>query len=477
MNRVSQVYQIDMGTVWKLVDNQAMLNDVLFSNRAKIENNSDLDGIHQVITATIGADSFDLGHLFGIGSGGLGGTGLCNAAAKGRGQSSVAKPVGDSFAVDFVCHEIGHQCSLPHTFSGDDENCKGNNRANEAAFEPGSGSTVMAYASVCGKDNIQGKSDTRFHSVSIQQFKSFVSTLACGVDIVNTLTPNNTAPLARSKPEGAVFFTLPRNTTFRMFGTGSDAETQDSNLKYSFEEGDLCPGPYGLEVGKAADIAPFFRSFDYSSDNWRIFPSPDTFRGIDVPGERLPVAGNKSLTMRFTVRDMSGGVSSDDVTLKIQDFGAATFALSTPLTSEVRAGESLTVLWNVAGTGTLCPFVNIFLLTNEGRSWSKSDELAHNVANSGSATFVVPSVPGQLVSIDSARLVVECNFATSKIASKFDGPLTCVCANPIEVFPNVTLPFDIGRATLENSGSKAVGFSVRGPLNVGCVTVENGWNV
>ncbi len=111
-----------------------------------------------VLGQTVGAEDYDVGHL-GLGvdiSGGIARLGAVGTVNKWDGCTALPTPDGDSYAVDYVAHEIGHQLGANHTFASSTCADQGNPAT---AVEPGSGSSVMAYAGVCGVDDLQPHTD------------------------------------------------------------------------------------------------------------------------------------------------------------------------------------------------------------------------------------------------------------------------------------------------------------------------------
>ncbi len=124
----------------------------------------------------VGADKFDIGHIgLGVNGGGVAGLGVVGTADKAIGCTGIPTPVGDVYAIDYVAHEMGHQMGGDHTFNGTQTNCSTGNR-NDTPFatqvEPGSGSSIMAYAGICSSDNLQPHSDPYFSFASIDQFEA-----------------------------------------------------------------------------------------------------------------------------------------------------------------------------------------------------------------------------------------------------------------------------------------------------------------
>ena len=129
-----------------------------------------------VIGQLIGASNFDVGHI-GLGNpgGGVASLGVVGGNNKAQGCTGLSTPVGDFFAVDYVAHEIGHQFAGNHTFNGTQSNCSGGNRSAANSFEPGSGSSIMAYAGICQQDNLQPHSDPYWSHRSFTEITALVT--------------------------------------------------------------------------------------------------------------------------------------------------------------------------------------------------------------------------------------------------------------------------------------------------------------
>src|SRR5690606_18588110 len=271
-------------------------------------------------------------------------------------------PTGDVFYVDYVAHEMGRQFGATHTLNSTPSSFCSGNRSAGTAYDPGLGSTIMAYAGICGADNIQGNSDDYFHVGSFVQIRAYTESGSgnnCPVK-----TPTGNAPPVADATQGANWV-IPIGTPFEL--TGSAIDSDDDDLTYCWEEYDL--GPAGSPNNPSGN-APIFRSFDPVSTPSRVFPRWfDIVNNTQTQGEILPSYA-RNLRFRLTVRDGHGGVHYDEAELlSVAAVGPFQVTYPNALGIVWQAGTNETVTWNVNGTNGApvnCANVDILLSTDGG---------------------------------------------------------------------------------------------------------------
>lgn len=135
-----------------------------------------------------GASNFDIGHIaVGVNGGGIASLGVVGGNNKAQGCTGIPTPVGDFYAIDYVAHEMGHEFSGNHTFNGTISNCSAGNRNAGTSVEPGSGSSVMAYAGICGTDNLQSHSDPYWSQRSFDEVTTYTSSAETSLNEVQYL--------------------------------------------------------------------------------------------------------------------------------------------------------------------------------------------------------------------------------------------------------------------------------------------------
>ncbi|WP_199443070.1 M12 family metallo-peptidase [Umezawaea beigongshangensis] len=128
-----------------------------------------------VLGQLVGAGDYDIGHVvLGVRGGGAGVPGV-GGAHKAAGCTGLATPTGDLLAVDYVAHETGHQFGAEHTFDGDRWGCGTGQRWPGSSYEPGSGSSIMAYAGICQQDNLQRHADPYWSHRSRTEITAFTT--------------------------------------------------------------------------------------------------------------------------------------------------------------------------------------------------------------------------------------------------------------------------------------------------------------
>jgi subtilisin-like proprotein convertase family protein len=396
INRVNVVYLAEHSVRLNLIENNDRLI-FLDPDTDPFTNNSlsnMLNENRETINSIIGVNNYDVGHVFGTAGGGLAQLGsVCNLNGKARGGTGLPQPRGDFFDVVYVGHEFGHQFAAAHTFN----NCDGNESPG-TAFEPGSGTTIMAYAGLCGSNNVTTSTDFYFHNASLVQVRNFIETgggSTCGL----VLDTENTHP--RVNIQARQNLAIPISTPFELFATAEDNE--DSNLVMNWEQWDL--GPQSV-LGSPIGTAPLFRSQIPESTGRRVLPIMSrVLNGTSSNQEILPTT-TRPITFRVSVRDNhpgSGGASWAQLNMTATA-EAGPFRILAPVVQEqIRTGSFYEIKWDVANTDKApvsCEFVDILISRNGGLVFS--DTLLRRVPNTGSVMAVMPFQPGNSMRIKIA---------------------------------------------------------------------------
>jgi hypothetical protein len=399
IDRVNQVYERDLGITLELIANN---RDVIYLGDANNDPYTDssstalINENQTVFDAVILTGNYDIGHVFSTGGGGLASTpSVCNSNAKARGVTGQGNPVGDSFDIDFVAHEMGHQFGANHT---QNNNC---NRNATTAMETGSANTIMGYAGIC-TPNVQSNSDAMFHYISILEISNYLvgtsfDTGSCAQEI----TIVNAAPVIQAVSD----YVIPQNTPFSLQAAATDAN--GDGLTYSWEQLDneaATMPPQSTSTG-----GPSFRTFLPSNNPVRYFPAMSTLltNSYSSTWEVLPNV-DRTLNFGVVVRDnniLGGQVSSETTTLRVNDTAGPFRVTSQSTTGAIWVANSTeTITWNVANTddpsGVNTQNVDILLSVDSGATYTTV--LIANTPNDGSEDIIVPDIQGP-----NARIMVK----------------------------------------------------------------------
>ena len=425
-NRVSGVYERELGIRLQLVANNDL---IIFQNPVADPYTDDQPTLLlaqniATVNGVIGPTNYDIGHVATTGGGGVAFLGVVCGAQKAGGVTGLPTPVGDNYYIDYVAHEVGHQFGGNHTFNGNVGSCAGGNRSAASAYEPGSGVTIMAYAGICGVQNIAAHSIDTFHARSFDEIVAFSRNTATGASCGVLTTTTNRPPVV-VPPVGG--FTIPRGTPFELTGSASDPD--GDVVRYQWEQFDLgAAGAPNAGATVTPTTPPLFRPFPPTLSPTRVFPriedvvrgGQEVVGGVAVLGEILPQV-TRVMNFRLTVRDNyrvpnaanpdttasfeSGGVASEDLSFNVSAAAGpfvVTFPSATGLSFNGDSTQTLT--WNEANTAAApvsCPSVNVFLSTDGGLTYPTT--LLSSVPNDGSNPVVMPNID-----TTTARVKVRC---------------------------------------------------------------------
>ncbi len=399
INRNNFIYERDLSVTMTLVANN---ESIIFINSDSFSNDNAgalINESQTVIDSNIGFSNYDIGHTFSTGGGGLAQLNSPCTSNKARGITGSPAPVGDPYDVDYVAHEMGHQYGSTHTFNGSTGNCSGSNRTASSAYEPGSGTTIMAYAGICAPQNVQLNSDAYFHQKSLEMMWANI-TVGNSTCASQTAT-GNSAPTANAGAN----YTIPALTPYKLTGSSTDIDGTSTHT-YTWEQYDLGPAGLPEEINTSG---PLVRSFEGTDSPVRYIPRMSdilTLGGISTTWEKL-ASVNRSINYRLTVRDNDpvGGQTAVDAMTATVNAAAGPFVVTSQNTQGITwlTGETQTITWDVAGTtanGVNTANVNILLSTDGGQNFDTV--LASNVPNDGSHDIIVPNVFGPY-----SRVMVE----------------------------------------------------------------------
>ena len=405
MNRVNGVYERDLAVRMNFIANETSIIYLDGTTDPYTNNNgSAMLGQNQTnLDTVIGSANYDIGHVFSTGGGGIAGLGVvCVNGQKAHGVTGLSNPVGDTFYIDYVAHEMGHQFRGNHSFNGTTGSCGGGNRNASTAWEPGSGSTIMAYAGICGAENVQPHSDDYFHAGNLIEMSTYIQSQAGSTCSANSASGNG-IPTASAGAD----ISVPAQTPFTLTASGSDPD--GDSITFNWEELDIgAAAPPNTDNGNRA----IFRSYDSTAGPARTLPALQYILDNDNAPPAVPVSESlptttRSMQFRATVRDNhsgAGAVASDLMLVNVTSTSGP-FKVTDPDTPITwTEGTTPTVSWNVANTNAApvsCASVNILLSVDGGSTFPTS--LASGTPNDGSEVVTVPNG-----ATSTARVKVEC---------------------------------------------------------------------
>lgn len=432
MTRVNGVYEKTISVTMQMIAN----NNLLIYTNGSTDPYTNNDGGTMLsenqtnIDSVIGFANYDIGHVFSTGGGGVAYLGSICRSNKAGGVTGSSAPVNDAFDIDYVAHEMGHQFGGSHTFRASTGSCSGN-ASNATAYEPGSGTTIMAYAGICGtNNNVQLHSDPYFHNASVAQMYTVIRRATdCSVKVSN----NNQVPTADA---GADYY-IPKSTAFVLTGVGTDPDNDP--ITYLWEQMDSQSNTQ--PPVSTATVGPVYRSVLPTSSPSRYFPALSSVLARNlVPKWEVTPSVARDLNFALLVNDnkATGNQSARDMMIVTVTNDGPFAVTSQASTAAQTANTPITITWNVAGTNAgdiNTQNVQILLSTNGGTSFDTV--LAASTPNDGTETITLPNV-----NATAARIMIKAVGNIYYAVNGYNFPITGAAAvndvnnSKFEIYPN-----------------------------------------
>ena len=438
LTRVNAVFETDMAITFNLVD----APQLIYTNATSDPYSANLGAWNAELANTLDANladgDYDIGHMFGA-TGGGGNAGCIGCVCvngtintdnhKGSGITSPADgiPETDTFDIDYVAHEIGHQMGANHTWSFQQEGVGVN-------VEPGSGTTIMGYAGITGGNDVASHSDPYFHYASINQILNNVNSGPNQCAITTAIA--NNPPVA----DAGQNYTIPKGTAYILKGAATDADGGDM-LTYCWEQNNSGAvtntsfGPTSTSGAQARSLPPSTSPDRYIPKLSRVLNGQltETNPGLSTDWVTVSTVA-RNLTWALTVRDREptatglNGQSSFDLTTIAVNGTAGPFAVTSQNDGSTwLSGTEEMITWDVAGTtanNVNTSNVNILLSNDSGQTFDIV--LAANTPNDGNEMITVPNADSA-----SCRIMIEpignVYYAVNSVEFPLDVEVTTTC--------------------------------------------------
>ncbi|KXH81456.1 reprolysin-like metallopeptidase [Chryseobacterium kwangjuense] len=383
LTRMNGVFEKDLSLHFNLVANNDAVIYVDSASDPYAASGQQNPQAQTTITNIIGAENYDMGHIFDKEDGnGYAPGEICDNSTKAQGWTASNFPEGDTFDIDYVAHEMGHQLGGNHSYSYQNGSADPN-----SLVEPGSGSTIMAYTGITDDYDVQFNSDAYFHSFNVTEIKNTINAVACGAN----------TPFANPAPNinAGADYTIPKSTAFVVKATTTDANT--ASYTYAWEQMNPAAGQFGTNsIPYAAKPAgPTFRSFMPVNNLVKYFPDFNkVLAGVLTTKWETVSSVARNLNFAVTVRnnDIAAPQTNTDAMSVTVDGNSGPFKVTAPTFGQgTVSGSTVNVTWDVANTAQApvnTANVNIKLSTDGGQTFTT---IAANTPNDGSEQVTIPA--------------------------------------------------------------------------------------